>query len=149
MTFSKLKTMKKDRGFTIVELLIVIVIIAILAAIVIVAYNGITNRAKTSKALAAAQAIQQKAEAYNAEVGYYPAASSDFGTDASKSYYITGVNFLSAAPTSSAIPTNEGSAYMAKCPTAATGSAVTGDAITYWDYAANAAVTIKAGSGCP
>ena len=35
----------KNTGFTIVELLIVIVIIGILAAITIVAYNGIQNRA--------------------------------------------------------------------------------------------------------
>jgi prepilin-type N-terminal cleavage/methylation domain-containing protein len=35
----------KQTGFTIVELLIVIVVIAILAAITIVAYNGIQNRA--------------------------------------------------------------------------------------------------------
>ena len=38
------------RGFTIVELLIVIVVIAILAAITIVAYNGIQNRAKVARA---------------------------------------------------------------------------------------------------
>lgn len=36
------------KGFTIVELLIVIVIIAILATITIVAYNGITDRANDS-----------------------------------------------------------------------------------------------------
>lgn len=39
----------KKSGFTIVELLIVIVVIAILAAISIVAYNGIQQRAKASK----------------------------------------------------------------------------------------------------
>lgn len=38
-----------QKGFTIVELLIVVVVIAILAAITIVAYNGIQNRAYTSK----------------------------------------------------------------------------------------------------
>ena len=37
-------TYTKSRGFTIVELLIVIVVIAILAAITVVAYNGIQNR---------------------------------------------------------------------------------------------------------
>jgi prepilin-type N-terminal cleavage/methylation domain-containing protein len=39
---------KKQTGFTIVELLIVIVVIGILAAITIVAYNGIQQRARTS-----------------------------------------------------------------------------------------------------
>lgn len=40
---------QKQAGFTIVELLIVIVVIAILAAITIVGYNGIQTRAQQSK----------------------------------------------------------------------------------------------------
>ena len=40
---------QRTAGFTIVELLIVIVVIAILAAITIVAYNGIQQRSQTAK----------------------------------------------------------------------------------------------------
>lgn len=47
-------------GFTIVELLIVVVVIAILAAITIVAYNGIQNRAKASAAQSAASQVSKK-----------------------------------------------------------------------------------------
>jgi prepilin-type N-terminal cleavage/methylation domain-containing protein len=43
-------------GFTIVELLIVVVVIAILAAITIISYNGISNSARVS---AAAQGLRQ------------------------------------------------------------------------------------------
>lgn len=46
----------RQRGFTIVELLIVIVVIAILAAITVVAYTGIQDSARTS---ALAQGIKQ------------------------------------------------------------------------------------------
>lgn len=39
---------RRTRGFTIVELLIVVVVIAILAAVTIVAYNGISNQTRTA-----------------------------------------------------------------------------------------------------
>jgi prepilin-type N-terminal cleavage/methylation domain-containing protein len=58
---------QKQSGFTIVELLIVIVVIAILAAITIVAYNGIQNRAKASAAQAAVSQAAKKIALYAAE----------------------------------------------------------------------------------
>lgn len=60
------------KGFTIVELLIVIVIIAILAAITIVSYTGIQNRARDAQ-LQSTVALWVKAlKLHQANVGSYP-----------------------------------------------------------------------------
>lgn len=66
----QLVSVRRD-GFTIVELLIVIVVIAILASISIVAYGGIQDRAKSSAAQTLASQIARKAEAWNAVRGTY------------------------------------------------------------------------------
>lgn len=65
----------KQTGFTIVELLIVIVVIGILAAITIVAYNGIQQRARDAKMTSALTSANKKAQVeYNLN-GTYPAAN--------------------------------------------------------------------------
>ena len=68
-------TMKK-RGFTIVELLIVIVVIAILAAITIVAYNGVQQRANNTAIIDAASKSLRMIQGYIAVNGTYPIATS-------------------------------------------------------------------------
>lgn len=67
--------MIKSKGFTIVELLIVIVVIGILAAIVIVAFNGVQSRARDSERATEIKNIQKKLEIYFTEKGYYPNSS--------------------------------------------------------------------------
>lgn len=64
-----------SKGFTIVELLIVIVIIGILAAIVIVAYNGIQTKAQQSAIQEEMVEWQKLFQAYKAVNGDYPSPS--------------------------------------------------------------------------
>lgn len=64
---------KQQGGFTIVELLIVIVVIGILAAITVVAYNGIQGRANDTAIQSDLQNIAKKIELYKADQGVYPA----------------------------------------------------------------------------
>ena len=66
---------KQTTGFTIVELLIVIVVIAILAAISIVAYNGIQERANNVKTIAAAKQVVNLTQAYYAAYDSFPVLS--------------------------------------------------------------------------
>lgn len=81
---------QRQQGFTIVELLIVIVVIAILAAISVVAYTGVQNRAHNTAVQSDLKNIATKIEMYNAEQGAYPAnvtVLSGLGLKATKSAY--------------------------------------------------------------
>lgn len=71
------------RAFTIVELLIVIVVIAILAAISIVAYNGIQQRAEASGIASAMIQAQKTIELVKVETDAYPTTISNCPTPAS------------------------------------------------------------------
>ena len=123
----------KQRGFTIVELLIVVVIIAILAAITIVAYNGIQNRAKTSSTQAVASSIQKKFEAFAVDpngTGLYPTTLSQITSATSdKTYYFpaSGVTLVTAAVISAA-PADNKSINFYPC------NSGKGYQIKYWDF---------------
>lgn len=60
------------RGFTIVELLVVIVVIGILAAVTIVAYNGISARAKNAGIASSVSNFMKARELMKLENGKYP-----------------------------------------------------------------------------
>jgi type II secretion system protein G len=62
----------KQQGFTIVELLIVIVVIGILAALVITTFTGIQQRARNTERETDIKAIHGQVEAYYAQNGRYP-----------------------------------------------------------------------------
>lgn len=81
-------TRKHSQGFTIVELLIVVVVIAILAAITIVAFNGIQQRAQTSAIQSVISQAAKKLEIYKADAGMntYPADTSTGGISFSTDY---------------------------------------------------------------
>lgn len=66
------KSFIRQNGFTIVELLIVIVVIGILAAITIVAFEGIQNRANNTAKVATSGSYQRALVTYSSANNKYP-----------------------------------------------------------------------------
>lgn len=125
---------KKDNGFTIVELLVVIVVIAILATITIVSYIGITTRASASSTLANAQQLQSVIEILNADNGKYPIITTDFTTFPIITAKVpSGIIYGPAALTVASTKNFQLSTL--------NGAPSTGGMISYWDYTTNAAST--------
>jgi len=63
---------QNNKGFTIVELLIVIVVIGILAALVITTFTGIQQRARNTERQTDIKALHSQVEAYYAQNSRYP-----------------------------------------------------------------------------
>jgi len=74
------KVWAKQTGFTIVELLIVVIVIAILAAITIVSYNGITKQANDSAVQSDLTSVSKQFMMYRTEKGDLPKGSTQLAT---------------------------------------------------------------------
>jgi prepilin-type N-terminal cleavage/methylation domain-containing protein len=68
----KMSLNRKQQGFTIVELLIVIVVIGILAALVITTFTGIQQKGRNTERTTDIKAMHGQIEAYYAQNGKYP-----------------------------------------------------------------------------
>ena len=62
---------KRDNGFTIVELLIVIIVIGILAVIIMISYNNVAKTARNTSRVQAAKSAVDLVQAYQATEGKY------------------------------------------------------------------------------
>lgn len=90
----------RGRGFTIVELLIVIVVIAVLAAITIVAYNGIQQRSRDTKRTADIATLLKLLDSYKAINASYPSATGDVGNSGYEQSTDTSTPFMESLQSS-------------------------------------------------
>jgi prepilin-type N-terminal cleavage/methylation domain-containing protein len=96
---------EKDQGFTLVELLIVIVILGILATIVVFAVRGITDQGQQSSCKATAKTYEVAIEAYYAQYGnsVNPSGAQLVSANLLRSYNATGGVAINAAVSPSSI----------------------------------------------
>jgi len=67
-----LRKKAQQKGFTIVELLIVIVVIGILAALVLNTFSGVQRRARDTERVTDVNSIATQLEVYYGDNGHYP-----------------------------------------------------------------------------
>jgi len=92
-----LRKVNDRKGFTLIELMIVVAIVGILAAIAIPAYLDYTVKAKISEVTNAMDAIAQAACEYHTSMGHFPNSTTDItNTFASVSNQYANFNWGSA-----------------------------------------------------
>jgi general secretion pathway protein G len=84
---------KKSRGFTLIELMVVIVILGILAGLVLPRFMGRTEEAKKTKAKLQIENLESALKLYKLDIGTYPTTEQ-------------GLEALVQKPSSGAVPKN-------------------------------------------
>ena len=94
-----------QKGFTLIELMIVIAIVGVLAVVALPAYQDYTARAQMSEALTLAEGQKSAVVEYYSDKGTFPSSNADAGIAAAST--ITGkyVKSVSVSSVSGTIPT--------------------------------------------
>ena len=148
MILNNIKNMKKAHGFTIVELLVVIVVIGILATITIVSYAGITQKANTTKAQTNAQSAQSVIEVMASENnGSYPITAASIDAYSGVTSLPAGITILPGGSTVDATNGDTTVKYACLSTVAATSPCLTtGGKISYWNFTDSELVEIYVGA---
>mgnify|MGYP003152204753 CR=1 FL=1 len=83
---------QQQKGFTLIELMIVVAIIGILAAVALPAYQDYTTRAKLSEAIGAAASAKTAVTEYYTSEGSFPTTASQAGVTDVASTYVEAAN---------------------------------------------------------
>jgi type IV pilus assembly protein PilA len=95
--------MKKQQGFTLIELMIVVAIIGILAAIALPAYQDYTARARISEGLTLASGAKTAVIEFYASEGSWPGSNASAGLASAATIIGGSVNSVGLTGTSGAI----------------------------------------------
>ena len=117
--------MKRQSGFTLIELMIVVAIVAILAAIALPAYQNYTNKARFTQAISSAGGIKTEAEVCFQTTGAFgcPALLASAAAPTGVALTITGASSSATSLTIQSSMTNPSGAYQLVAATS--GGAVT------------------------
>jgi len=99
-----MRNLNRNKGFTLVEILIVVVILGILAAIVVPQFTNATQDAQTGNIRAQLKSLQNQCELFKARTNAYPDLAADgWGTaesapGAGDGTGLIGLGYIKAAP---------------------------------------------------